>query len=76
MNVRHRNERIGDWRRKCTLAWRVVCCGVTVAVLVVFAWRLGQGIERVRQGEITSAQMLQEMDEWLRGKENKTEGND
>ena len=58
------------------LAWRVVCCGVTVAVLVVFTWRLGQGIERVRQGEITSAQMLQEMDEWLRGKENKTEGND
>ena len=76
MNVRHRNGRIGDWRRKCATAWRALCCGVTVAVLVVFAWRLGQGIERVRQGEITSAQMIQDMDEWLRGKENKTEGND
>lgn len=74
--MRQKKGRIGNWRCKCTLAWRVVCCGVTVAVLVVFAWRLGQGIERVRQGEITSAQMLQEMDEWLRGKENKTEGND
>jgi hypothetical protein len=49
---------------------------VTLAVLLVFAWRLGQGVERVRQGEITPAQMLQDMGEWLRGTENKTEGND
>jgi hypothetical protein len=54
----------------------VLCCGVTLAVLLVFAWRLGQGVERVRQGEITPAQMLQDMGEWLRGTENKTEGND
>lgn len=76
MNVRHRNGRIGDWRRKCATAWRVLCCGVTLAVLLVFAGRMGQGIVRVSQGEITPAQMLQEMGEWLRGKEDKTEGND
>lgn len=74
--MRHKNERIGNWRRKCAMAWRVLCCGVTISVLVVFAWRLGQGIERVQRGEITSAQMIQDMGEWLKGKESKTEGND
>ena len=76
VNVRYKNGRGGDWRGKCVRAWRVLCCGVTLAVLLVFAWRLGQGVERVRQGEITPAQMLQDMGEWLRGAENKTEGND
>ena len=76
MGLRYENGEGGAWRRGCVKAWRVLCCGVTLAVLLVFAGRMGQGLVRVSQGEITPAQMLQEMGEWLRGKEDKTEGND
>ncbi|MBR2620997.1 MAG: hypothetical protein IKC97_01335 [Clostridia bacterium] len=78
--MRYRRE---QWKQKirafwhgCVAVMRGLCCAVVIAVLTVFVWRLGQGIDRVRDGEITPAQMLQDMGEWLSGKENKTEGGD
>ena len=46
---------------------RVVCCAVALAVVGVLVWRLGAGIAQVRDGEITSAQMLEQLGAWLRG---------
>ncbi|MBE6621137.1 MAG: hypothetical protein E7625_07245 [Ruminococcaceae bacterium] len=47
--------------------WRVVCCGVAMALFGVWLWRIGQGIAEVSGGEMTSAQMLENMGRWLRG---------
>jgi hypothetical protein len=47
--------------------WRVVCCGVAVALLGVWLWQIGKGIVEVSAGEMTSAQMLENMGMWLRG---------
>ena len=46
---------------------RVVCCGVALALLGVLLWQIGQGIAAVSEGEMTSAQMLENMGMWLRG---------
>lgn len=46
---------------------RVVCCGVALALLGVLLWQIGQGIAAVSAGEMTSAQMLENMGMWLRG---------
>ena len=71
-----KGKRLDDWRCACMRAIRLLCCVATVAVLTVFAVRLGQGIGRVDRGEITPAEMLEDMGDWLRGKQIKTEGND
>lgn len=46
---------------------RAACVLVAVGAMVLLGWRLGVGIDRVRRGEITGAQMLSELGEWLRG---------
>lgn len=48
-------------------AWRVVCCGVAIALFGIWLWRIGQGIAAVSAGEMTPAQMLENMGTWLRG---------
>ena len=71
-----KGKRLDDWRCACMRAIRLLCGVATAAVLTVFAVRLGQGIGRVERGEITPAEMLEDMGDWLRGKQIKTEGND
>lgn len=46
---------------------RAACVLVAVGAIVLLGWRLGIGIDRVRRGEITGAQMLSELGAWLRG---------
>ena len=46
---------------------RVVGCGVALALLGVLLGQIGQGIAAVSAGEMTSAQMLENMGMWLRG---------
>ncbi len=47
--------------------WRIVCCGVAIALFGVWLWRIGEGIAAVSAGEMTPAQMLEKMGMWLRG---------
>ena len=46
---------------------RLVCMSVALVALVILARQIGLGVVRVRQGEITVAQMISELGDWLRG---------
>lgn len=48
---------------------RWLCYIAVVVVLSAFALQLGRGIGDVRRGEMTPAQMLEELGDWMRGKE-------
>ena len=46
-----------------------MCYLAVAAVLTVFAWRLGEGVREVRQGEATPAEVLAELSDWMTGRE-------
>jgi hypothetical protein len=62
-------DRCRDWCALLSRIVRIFCCAVTVAAITIFCWRLGAGVVRVRNGEITSAQMLEELGAWLCGRD-------
>ena len=57
--------------------WRGVISGITcwlcyaavIAVLVIFGLRLLAGLSEVRRGESTPAEMLEDVGDWLTGRE-------
>ena len=56
------------WKQRCLLAVRLVCAGVCVAMLCSFGVRTVRDIGRIRRGEVTAAQAIEETVDWLRGK--------
>jgi hypothetical protein len=50
-----------------TVCW--VCYAAVIAVLAAFGLRLGRGVGEVRRGEMTPAEMLEELGDWMTGKE-------
>ncbi len=50
-----------------TVCW--LCYAAVAVVLIVFAIRLCQGVCEVRRGEVTPAEMLEELGDWMTGKE-------
>jgi hypothetical protein len=50
-----------------TVCW--VCYAAVIAVLAAFGLRLGRGVDEVWRGEMTPAEMLEELGDWMTGKE-------
>jgi hypothetical protein len=46
-----------------------LCYAAVIAVLVIFGVRLLAGVNEVRQGETTPAEMLEDVGDWLTGRE-------
>ena len=55
-------------KQKCLPVVRLICMGVCVAMLCSFGVRTARDIGRIRRGEMTAAQAIEETMDWLRGK--------
>lgn len=57
------------WKTRCFLTLRLVCAGVCVIMLFLFGVRTVRDVGRIRRGEVTPAQAIEQTVDWLRGKE-------
>lgn len=57
------------WRRIASGVARWLCYAAVAVVLTVFGLRLAAGVGEVWRGEATPAEMLEELGDWLTGRE-------
>ena len=57
------------WRRVVSKAACWLCYAAVAVVLAIFGLRLIAGVDEVRRGEATPADMLEELGDFLTGKE-------
>lgn len=57
------------WKARCSLGVRLVCVGVCMMMLCLLGMRMVRDIARIRRGEVTPAQAIEQTVDWLRGKE-------
>lgn len=53
---------------------RALCTGVCFLVLGAFCLQVGKGVGRVRRGEATPAQVIEDTVDWLMGNEERSLG--